>query len=196
MSGPINHSANQCPTKSLTSEDTGYTYIPPKRIRFKNINDVENFKKRIKAFKSCNSGYVHMQPKLYKPILKELLCYLTTQYAKEKNFLPKSLRLMFTNDLKSSDSESFRIAESRAIAGDIIFSEQALRDKLIDGIKSGYEGESVWVRKWCKNKEDILFWILLHEFTHLFDGFNNNRHDDKFFQQVDRIADEQKFLFS
>lgn len=52
-------------------------------------------------------------------------------------------------------------------------------------------------KKWCKDKdkEDMLFWISLHEFAHLFDGFNNDRHDDSFFEQVDKIAHEQMFLF-
>src|SRR5437868_14394907 len=108
---------------SMTIEDTGYTYIPPKRIRFKNANDIENFKKRIIAFKSCSHGYINMQSKLYKPILKELLCYLVVQYGNKKNFLPRSpdIKLIFTSDLKSSDSISFRIAETRALSGYITF---------------------------------------------------------------------------
>lgn len=36
---------------------------------------------------------------------------------------------------------------------------------------------------------------MLHEFKHLFSGCNNDRHDDDFFSEVDKLAKEHSFLF-
>lgn len=195
--GQIGHLAKDCPT-SKEKEEVKQIYIPPKRIQFKSVDDVKEFKNRIQLFKSDSHQFPHLQSKMYQPILKELLFYLTTQYQHQKNFLLDSsqVKLAFTKSFNLIDPSSFQFAETSAISGYITFSTSAIEDKLIDETESGYKNEQGLIKKYCKNKEEILFWILLHEFTHLFDGFNNDRHDELFFEQVEKFAEEQMFLFT
>ena len=179
-------------------------YVPPKRIQFKSSDDIKEFKNRINQFKHDSRQHFHLQANLYQPMLKELLIYLTTQYGAaasiyRKMFLldPSQVKLAFTDNFKNIDPSSFQFAETSALTGYITFSTTAIENNLIDSTESGYEKEQPFIKKWCKkNKEEILFWILIHEFTHLFDGYNNDRHDELFFEQVEKIAEEQKFLFN
>lgn len=170
--------------------------MPPKRIQFKSSKDVKDFKDRIQSFKHDSRQHDFLQPKLYQPILKEILLYFVNQYEGQKNFLLHSsqVKLAFIESFNKIKS-SFQFAESSALTGYITFSTSAIETELTNETESGYENEQIWIRKWCKNKEEILFWILLHEFTHLFDGFNNDRHDEDFYKQVDEFAQEQIFLF-
>lgn len=46
----------------------------------------------------------------------------------------------------------------------------------------------------CQTKEDALMWFLLHEFCHLFKGYE--RHSHTFFVRVLAMAQENMFLFS
>ena len=102
--GQIGHLAKQC---SLLTEkpdnEIKQIYIPPKRIQFKSPDDLKEFKNRIHAFKYDSHQHPHLQAKLYQPVLKELLIYLTTQYGDcRKIFLldPSQDKLAFTNILK------------------------------------------------------------------------------------------------
>src|SRR5207253_10330457 len=96
--GQTGHLAKVCPIS--TANEPKLTYIPPKRIQFKSSNDVKEFKERIQAFKYDSHQHPHLQPKLYQPILKELLFYLTIQYKHLKNFMlnPSQVKLAFTNN--------------------------------------------------------------------------------------------------
>lgn len=71
-------------------------------------------------------------------------------------------------------SEEFIFAETLALMGTITFSTKALEKKLNDETESGYNIENAYIHQWCKrganNKENHLFWLLIHEFTHLFQG--------------------------
>src|SRR5437868_14528080 len=109
---------------------------------------------------------------------------------------PSQVKLAFTNNFIETESSSFQFAETCSLSGYVTFSTSAIEDKLIDTTESGHELEQVLIKKLVKNKEEILFWILIHEFTHLFDGFNNDRHDKSFFEQVNKFAEEQIFLFN
>lgn len=191
----IGHLVKVCPL--IETEKSDILSEKCKRIEFKNESDIENFKKRIQGFKLMSCRYVNMQPILYQPILKELLFYLSIKYGYQKKFLlhPQQVKLAFTNNFRNHDSASFQFAETSALSGYITFSTSAIEDKLVNATESGYENEQHWIKKWCKNKEEFLFWILLHEFSHLFDGFNNDRHEDSFFEHVDKLAHENDFLF-
>jgi hypothetical protein len=70
-----------------------------------------------------------------------------------------------------------------------------LEYKLTDDAESGYEHEQQYVQQLCKTKEHYLFWLLIHEFTHLFVGCNHDRHDEEFFESVHDKAVEHMFLF-
>jgi hypothetical protein len=191
--GRIGHLARTC--SDLKEKEIKQTYIPPKRIQFKNPKDVKDFKDRIQAFKNDSRQHIHFKPNLYQPILKELLIYLLDRYENQKDMLIHSsqIKLAFTESFKNS--YSFQFAETSVATGYITFSSTAIENDIIDKSESGYENEQKWIQKWCKNKEEFLFWIFIHEFTHLFDGFNNDRHDEMFFERVDEFADDLKFLF-
>ncbi len=198
LCGVIGHLAKICPGLKVNENEGKLTYIPPKRIKFKCSNDDKEFKNRIQMFKSDSHQYLNLQSRMYKPILKEVLFYLIKCYENQKNLLLHSsqIKLAFTDNFKKIDSSSFQFAETSIISGYITFSVFAIENKLMDNFESGYTNEQKFIKELCKNKEEILFWILIHEFTHLFDGYNNDRHDDFFFEQVNKFAEEQKFLFS
>lgn len=69
------------------------------------------------------------------------------------------------------------------MTGYITFSETAL-NRLCSDTESGYEHEQPYLAKYCQTKENFLLWLLFHEFTHLFKGFNTDNHDTEFFEEV------------
>lgn len=87
------------------------------------------------------------------------------------------------------------LLQTSATTGYITFSTHALENQLLDTTESGYPYEQQYIQQLCKNKEHYLFWLLLHEFTHLFVGCNNDRHDEEFFAFVVEKAQENMYLF-
>lgn len=68
-------------------------------------------------------------------------------------------------------SGELTFADTSAMSGYITFSTRALEAGLRDGCESGYEAEQPLVARYCNGKkEEHLFWLLLHEFTHLIGG--------------------------
>lgn len=62
------------------------------------------------------------------------------------------------------------------------------------GWRSKYKKETPFMNKWCgDNKEKVVLWIALHEFTHLFEGKQN--HFPSFFEKVEWFAKENEFIF-
>lgn len=195
--GSIGHLAKHCP-QLVNNNNDGPQYIPPKRIQFKTEADLEDFKDRVIAFKFQCRKKDHLEPQLYKPMLEELLSYLVSQYTHRKDKFVvnmRNIRLAFGSHIKGEQKGTFGFAETSGITGYITFSTVALEDHLIDSTDSGYDKEGTYKDKWCKTKEDYLFWLLIHEFTHLFTGHNNDRHDEEFFDLVEDIASDHSFLF-
>jgi len=64
-----------------------------------------------------------------------------------------------------------------------------------DSSCSRYGLEKPYMKAWCRGKEDVLMWMILHEFTHLFPSCDV--HDVNFFERVNNLARNQmRFLFS
>lgn len=129
--------------------------------------------------------------------------------------------LIWLMNTSVSESEEFVFAETSAMAGTITFSTKSIEKRLHDETESGYGIENEYLALWCKkgtnNKENHLFWLLLHEFVHLLQGtlllrsllfilpriafslictgYTHDRHDAPFFEQVARFAEENDFLF-
>jgi len=73
--------------------------------------------------------------------------------------------------------------------------KKSMKDEMYDGSTSIYPMENTFIKTWAGGlKEDILFWLLLHEFMHLFPGCDV--HDRAFFESVAQMAQNNPFLFS
>ena len=72
--------------------------------------------------------------------------------------------------------------------------------KFFDGVteknflKVGYRSEQPYAHKFIKNREDALLWTVIHEWVHLFKGYQKHTH--KMWKEISRIAREESWLFS
>ena len=208
----VGHLAKFCPNKEtkVQSEEGSQLpdkdeliFTPAKRIRFKTKEDLDSFTNRIHSFKFQSRKQQTLQPNLYKPIMKETIAYLVWKYGSRKDLMcsPSKIVLAFCTYLSSSTSSDsqdhkFGIAGTSIMTGYITFSTKVLEKEITDQTESGYDLEQPWVDRWCKNKkEEYLFWIVFHEFTHLFAGCNHDRHDKPFFLVVEKFVEENTFFF-
>jgi hypothetical protein len=61
-------------------------------------------------------------------------------------------------------------------------------------LKLGYRSEWPYAHKFIKNKEEALLWAVLHEWVHLFKGYQKHTH--KMWKEISRIAREESWIFS
>jgi len=205
--GAVGHLSKECPHRASSSaahahEDPPHLTTPPRRIQFRTKADRSAFVQRVRAFKHQSSKHRRFQRELYTPILTEVLAYLVYRHGKRKDLLPPSegIVLAFTNSGEQAAGGAFTLADSCSETGHITLSRRALEMPVDDRdgweLPVEYECERKWMNGWCQSKEDHLFWLLLHEFAHLFEGCNHDLHDDEFFSHVDELARDAPFLFA
>lgn len=78
--------------------------------------------------------------------------------------------------------------------GVIRFGWGILTGRIDDQALSNYGQEQQPMREICASKEDVLMWLVLHEFLHLFRG--NEAHTVAFFAKITEAACKHSFLFS
>jgi len=57
----------------------------------------------------------------------------------------------------------------------------------------GYASEKPFMHKHVKNKEEAALWVVLHEWVHLFKGYQH--HTSKMWKEISRIAAEESWLW-
>ncbi|ELR23086.1 uncharacterized protein ACA1_361240 [Acanthamoeba castellanii str. Neff] len=130
--------------------------------------------------------------------MEEVLAYLVWAHGQAKALMvrPRDVRLAVRTKPMTCPPGELTFADTSAMTGYITFSTAAIERGLHDASESGYPCEQPFLDQYCRGlKEEHLMWLLLHEFTHLFHGFNNDRHDEAFFEQVAAFAEEHPFLF-
>ncbi|CAH6419632.1 Hypothetical protein HVR_LOCUS704 [uncultured virus] len=167
-----------------------------------NDSDIYNdFVKRVKEFRFKSSfnvtlgrdGGLFVECKL---LLVQCLEYLKHRYfdiIERKACVPVTqVRLQFMKTAsEESGGEDIYCCPSTGV---IKFSEAILKREFFDGSRSRYPLENeVLKRSPVKDKEGLVFWLLLHEFLHLFEGYD--RHDARFFEHVLDVAEKELFLF-
>jgi len=143
---------------------------------------------RINLWKLESKKYQTLNASACKLVIKQLLEYLLVLYRKQiettTDISTGRLKLIF-----SLDQAIHCIPGS----GIINFGLKSIKSKIDDGAYTMYPLEKEPLRSRCKNKEDILIWMVMHEFSHLFkDG---SQHDENFFAKVLNMANENSFLF-
>jgi hypothetical protein len=78
--------------------------------------------------------------------------------------------------------------------GEVRFGWGILTGRIDDQALSRYGQEQQPMKAICRCKEDVLMWLVLHEFLHLFVG--NESHTQAFFEKVTVAAMTHPFLFS
>jgi SpoVK/Ycf46/Vps4 family AAA+-type ATPase len=58
----------------------------------------------------------------------------------------------------------------------------------------GYSSERPFIRKHVKNKEEAALWVVLHEWVHLFKGYQH--HTKKMWKEISRIAAEESWMWN
>jgi SpoVK/Ycf46/Vps4 family AAA+-type ATPase len=58
----------------------------------------------------------------------------------------------------------------------------------------GYRSERPFIHAHVKNKEEAALWVILHEWVHLFKGYQH--HTKKMWKEISRIANEESWLWS
>lgn len=58
----------------------------------------------------------------------------------------------------------------------------------------GYRSEKPYIQKFVSNKEEAAIWAVLHEWVHLFKGYQ--RHVPAMWREISRIAQEESWLWS
>jgi hypothetical protein len=71
-------------------------------------------------------------------------------------------------------------------SGEIVFGRKAFTQMKVGGI--GYAKEQKYIIKHCKDDADLLLWVIIHEWCHLYEG--NQHHKNAFFDDV-----EKKYLW-
>lgn len=61
-------------------------------------------------------------------------------------------------------------------------------------LKLGYRSEWPYAHKFIKNREEALLWAVIHEWVHLFKGYQKHTH--KMWKEITRIAREEAWIFS
>lgn len=52
--------------------------------------------------------------------------------------------------------------------------------------KVGYRKEKQYIERWCSSSYDLLLWVVLHEWTHLYPAMGHHKHE--FFRRVEKLA--------
>ena len=80
-------------------------------------------------------------------------------------------------------------------SGLIEFSEKTIKGEIVDGASIVYKNEANFYKQMFpdQTKEKLLFWLLIHEVCHLFDGCDN--HSDLFYTTLRKLIDDNLFLF-
>ena len=151
---------------------------------------IRAFMKRVDAFKKESRQCVVLRPDMYKPFLYDALEFLKEKYcatlAKEASVAPHTVSIDFIREDRDTYADP--------VAGTICFSEVQLNRDMIDDSVSDYKAEQPIRKQWVSCKEDGLIWLLLHEFCHLFRGYDV--HNDRFCRRVEQLARENAFLFA
>jgi SpoVK/Ycf46/Vps4 family AAA+-type ATPase len=58
----------------------------------------------------------------------------------------------------------------------------------------GYRSEKPYIQKFVNSKEDAMLWTVLHEWVHLFKGFQ--RHTSVMWKEIAKIAQEESWIWS
>lgn len=194
--GQYGHLSRFC-REQTKNEAQQRLYVAPKRIEFKSAANMEAFRRRIAAFKQESSRSESFLPELYKPMITELVAYLLT-IEHGKKLLCGRVSVGFANDLSGGGESGFVFAETSVVDASITFSCATIEEKLYDETLSLYPIENDYLQLWMgkqNRKENHLFWIVFHEFCHLFAGYNNDRHDGEFFEMVAELARNSSFVF-
>ena len=78
------------------------------------------------------------------------------------------------------------VAHCFSKTGEIVFGKKAFTKMKIGGI--GYAKEQKYIIKHCKDDAELLLWVIIHEWCHLYEG--NQHHKNAFFDDV-----EKKYLW-
>jgi len=184
--GQLGHLPKSCTQATQEQKALNYSYPQPK-IKLKTESDIVTFKNRVQEWKEhCQKGS-NIEPAFYQPFLCDLLEFLLfkcKELGEEKTLLVhrQDVRLAFVKKF-TGNVDTFVFAETSSLNGYIVFSLHAL-NKLEDKSESGYDCEQLYIKKYCQKKENYIIWLLFHEFTHLFKGYNTNHHDEEFFEEV------------
>jgi energy-coupling factor transporter ATP-binding protein EcfA2 len=57
----------------------------------------------------------------------------------------------------------------------------------------GYRSEKPYIQKWVKSKEEACLWAVIHEWVHLFKGYQ--RHTKAMWVEITRIVNEESWMF-
>ena len=154
-----------------------------------NLEDeaIENINETVRLFHNINLEKEMISEMALKKMLSQLFIYLKSRYEdkiKENKKIPSSIRLEY------NEGEKFDCNVSKDVL--------TLGMKALWSVTENWypedEIESQYMIKLCRTREDKLMWIFLHHFAHLFKI--GKRHSIEFYQEIYRIAKEEKFLFS
>ena len=151
----------------------------------KSIEDVLESPDELGAVKDFKTGVY--DPEKFKTAGRELFNYLKKKYHSEllskSPAKPENIQIDFKNVKHTyckSDSTKIQIG-------------MKMLDNWVPGVRSIYRQEDKYMDKWCKTHQHNAIWVLIHEFTHLFKDMKH--HKGSFFAKVDRIANDNKWLF-
>lgn len=159
----------------------------------------KEFKARVRKFRiASHANKTLAQDKASlnecKLLLVHCLEYFKYKYFDEgKASVDRSqVRLQFMQ-AKEEESEGGDI-HCRPWTGIIRFGEGILKKEFFDGSQSRYSLENEYLKRSpVKDKEGLVFWFLLHEYLHLFSGYD--KHNEDFFACVLYLSRQELFLF-
>lgn len=123
-----------------------------------------------------------------KRILSEAFSYLVQKYSHDLSFSKRTYpQINFLN--------SGKLVHCQPDKGIVEFSEKTIKGEIVDGASIVYPKESKMFHEICDaSKENLLFWLLLHEFAHLFKNCDN--HTECFYLKMNQLLMENAFFFS
>jgi energy-coupling factor transporter ATP-binding protein EcfA2 len=72
------------------------------------------------------------------------------------------------------------VAHCHPRSGELVFGKKSFTDMVIG--KVGYAKEQKFIKERCEDNADLLLWVTVHEWMHLYEG--NQQHTNNFFEQV------------
>ncbi len=142
-------------------------------------------------FKSASASQEVVPFKAFQEMSKQLTKYLTTRYGQEL----REKGLAKTAEIKLSFKGSG--AWCKAGSAQINLGPKFLSAKNASNTtwtRVGYKREKEYIKRHCQSKEDIAIYVILHEFSHLFEGMQH--HKLSFFRFVESFVIKEKWLFS
>lgn len=147
-------------------------------------------KASVMEFRGISSKSEAIPFKSYQDMSKQIMSYLSLKYAEEL----KTNGVAKTPEIKLSFKGTgawCKAASAHINFGDKFFAKNGNNSTWK---RIGYKREKAYMQRHCNNKEDAAIWILMHEFSHLFQGMQH--HKLSFFRFIEKFVVADKWMFS